>query len=68
MQVWVDLKLVQWAYAHQSNIDINKVYKCSVVTPREVRYGETFTTEDREILMNFENENYHTLFLLRWST
>lgn len=69
MQAWVDLKTVQWAYAHQnSNVcDVNKEYKCSVVTPRETRYKSTFVYDDQEILMNFEDEKYLTLFLLRWS-
>jgi hypothetical protein len=69
MQSWVDLKTVQWAYAHQnSNVcDVNKEYKCSVVIPRETRYKPTYEYNDQEILMNFEDEKYLTLFLLRWS-
>lgn len=69
MQAWVNLKTVQWAYAHQNaNVcDINKEYRCSVVRPSEVRCSKTFTDKDREILMNFENEHYYTLFVLRWS-
>jgi hypothetical protein len=70
MQAWVDLKLVQWAYAHHnSNVcDVNKDYKCSVVIPRETRYKSTAQFyDDQEILMNFEDEKYLTLFLLRFS-
>ena len=70
MQAWVDLKVVQWAFAHQnSNVcDINKEYKCSVVIPRETRYKPTaLSYSDQEILVNFDDEKYYTLFLVRWS-
>lgn len=79
MQEWVDLKTVQWAYAHASGlslspVDFEKAFGFSTVTGPNGTvtryYSETrkfYTDEDRQILLEFKSELHLTKFLLRWS-
>ncbi len=71
MIAWVDLKTLQWAYAHNHVEDVNTKYGCSVVRPTETRYKtnttQAFIDNDKEILMNFNSEKHLTMFILRWT-
>ncbi len=76
MQEWVDLKIVQWAYAHAQNYSgtskLEEKFGFSVVigpTGSVVRYKPdgNYTLDDRQILIDFKNERCLTVFLLRWS-
>lgn len=85
MEVWVDLKTVQWAYAHcqqyaaPTSIEhytrgIEREFRFAVVREKNgciVRHrldrNITGMDEDKEILLDFEDEQAHLWFMLRWS-
>ena len=76
MQEWIDLKTVQWAYAHSqqysgpSNLEEKYGFRAvSSAAGTKVRYtpNGNYTIDDRQILIDFKDEKCLTMFLLRWS-
>lgn len=87
MEVWVDLKTVQWAYAHCQQYasptstehytsGIEQVFRFHMVRGSNgcvLRHKGgsdsriTGYNRDQEILLDFEDEQAHLWFMLRWS-
>jgi len=76
MKKWVDLKIVQWAYAHSQHFSstskLEEKFGFVVVsgpTGSILRYNPdgNYTIDDRQILIDFKDEKCLTMFLLRWS-
>ena len=92
MEVWVDLKTLQWAYAHSSQYNVpgewdgkigsgmEKAFRFKMAKrqdgisgcitryrPNTPRGNAIDPDEDKQILVDFEDEQAHAWFLLRWS-
>ena len=79
MEAWVDLTTVQWAYAHDHQYSseehpkpfegLEKTFGFTVVKGPYgsiTRHNEN-GNNNRQILCDFVDENYLTMFLLRWT-
>lgn len=89
MEAWVDLKTIQWAYAHSHQFNIPGEWDGKIGSGMEQSFRFkiakrpdgisgcvtrhypdrriTGQDEDKQILVDFEDEQAHAWFLLRWS-
>ncbi len=83
MEIWVDLPVIQWAYAHEREFivpgewdgkigsGLEKAFRFKIVQGKVTRYRPdsrymSYDT-DRQILVEFDDEEAYTWFMLRWT-